>query len=112
MLCSAKTLSAVIGWLKFLAAAAHDTGRSEAGTENRGPLCRPESRIAVVAHAGIIRHTLSAFAKGLPRAAASDLTQEFNNCEMRSIVLSDATVAPPSDKTRFPGGHQWETAHL
>ena len=80
--------------------------------EDRGALRRPESRIAVVAHAGIIRHTLSAFAKGLPRAAASDLTQEFNNCEMRSVVLSDASVAPPPDKTRFPGGHQWETAHL
>ena len=80
--------------------------------EDRGVLRRPESRIAVVAHAGIIRHTLSAFAKGLPRAAASDLTQEFNNCEMRSVVLSDASVAPPPDKSRFPGGHQWETATL
>ena len=82
------------------------------GADDRGFLCRPESRIAVVAHAGIIRHTLSAFAKGLPRAAASDLTQEFNNCEMRSVVLSDASAAPPLDKARFPGGHQWETANL
>ena len=86
------------------------TGLSHA--EGRGVLCRPESRIAVVAHAGIIRHTLSAFAWGLPRAAASDLTQEFSNCEMRSVVLRDASVAPQPDKTRFPGGNHWETASL
>ena len=65
-----------------------------------------------MAHAGIIRHTLSAFAQGLPPAASADLTWEFANCEMRSMVLSDTSIMPPADKTRFPGGHQWETANL
>ena len=74
--------------------------------------CRPESRIAVVAHAGIIRHTLAAFAEGLPAAVQPDLTYEFNNCEMRSMVLSDTTVRPPPDKTRFPGGREWEKSNL
>ena len=66
----------------------------------------------MVAHAGIIRHTLSAFAEGLPAAVQPDLTQEFNNCEMRSMVLSDAAANTPPDKTRFPGGRQWDTANL
>lgn len=66
----------------------------------------------MVAHAGIIRHTLAAFAQGVAPAAQSDLTWEFANCEMRSMVLSDTEVTPPADKTRFPGGHQWETANL
>ena len=74
--------------------------------------CRPESRIAVVAHAGIIRHTLAAFAEGLPAAVQPDLTYEFNNCEMRSMVLSDTTVRPLPDKTRFPGGREWEKSNL
>ena len=73
---------------------------------------RPESRIAVVAHAGIIRHTLLAFAAGLPAAARSDLLVEFNNCEMRTMVLTDTSVEPPADKTRFPGGHEWEKTKL
>ena len=74
--------------------------------------CRPESRIAVVAHAGIIRHTLSAFASGLPAGVQPDLTHEFANCEMRSMVLSDTAVTPPRDTTRFPGGREWEKANL
>ena len=66
----------------------------------------------MVAHAGIIRHTLSVFATGLPAALQQDLTEEFNNCEMRSVVLSDTAAAPAPDNTRFPGGRQWETANL
>lgn len=49
-------------------------------------LCRPEQRIAVVSHAGFIRHTLSAFAGGLPAVAAEALQREFSNCELRTVV--------------------------
>ena len=49
-------------------------------------LCRPEQRIAVVSHAGFIRHTLSAFAGGLPTSAAEALQREFSNCELRTVV--------------------------
>lgn len=47
---------------------------------------RPEQRIAVVSHAGFIRHTLSAFARGLSGAAAEALEREFLNCELRTVV--------------------------
>lgn len=53
-----------------------------------GHLRRPEQRIAVVSHAGFIRHTLSAFAGGLPGAAAQALQREFSNCEMRTVVTA------------------------
>ena len=48
--------------------------------------CRPEQRIAVVSHAGFIRHTLSAFAGGLSGAAAAAMEREFLNCELRTVV--------------------------
>ena len=69
---------------------------------------RPESRIAVVAHAGFIRHTLTAFADTLPAGRQEDLTEEFQNCEMRTVVLSDTGIPAPKDATRFPGGRQWQ----
>ena len=47
---------------------------------------RPEQRIAVVSHAGFIRHTLSAFAGSLPPQPAEALEREFLNCELRTVV--------------------------
>jgi len=55
---------------------------------------RPEQRIAVVSHAGFIRHTLSAFARGLSGAAAEALEREFLNCELRTVVRSWCQVFP------------------
>lgn len=72
---------------------------------------RPEARIAVVAHAGFIRHTLSAFTAGLPERAAGDLRRDFANCEMRTLVLTDTSgeVAPVlDDPLAFPGGYAWK----
>ena len=97
---------------RALAAVLYRCGHKVAALVNAVRACRPESRIAVVAHAGIMRHTLSAFASGLPAGVQPDLTHEFANCEMRSMVLSDAAVTPPPDKTRFPGGREWEKANL
>ena len=64
----------------------------------------------MVAHAGIIQHTLSAFADDLPRQAAQDLTREFQNCEMRTVVLSDTSIAAKPDPLHFPGGRLWQGA--
>lgn len=71
--------------------------------------CRPESRIAVVSHADFIQQTLSQFAAALPEAAREDLTSEFANCEMRTVVLSDASSASAQpDPLHFPGGRAWQ----
>ena len=77
------------------------------------PYCRPESRIAVVSHADFIQQTLSLFAAGLPKAARESLTEEFANCEMRTVVLSDASSgsAAQPDPLHFPGGRAWQGAH-
>ena len=56
-------------------------------------LRRPEQRIAVVSHAGFIRHTLSVFAGGLPAAAAGALEREFSNCELRTVVSAPPRLA-------------------
>ncbi len=67
----------------------------------------------MVSHAGFIRHTLSAFAAGMPEPARQALTREFANCEMRSVVLSDTSSAPAQpDPLHFPGGRAWQGAAL
>ncbi|KAK9839328.1 hypothetical protein WJX81_008390 [Elliptochloris bilobata] len=87
----------------------YSRGESEAQCTERGVrflkwlMSRPEQRIAVVSHAGFIRHALSAFAGGLPDAPAEALQREFSNCELRTVVLSDASVCA-RDATWFPGG--------
>lgn len=53
-----------------------------------GATCRPEQRIAVVSHAGFIRHTLSVFAGSLPPQPAEALQREFLNCELRTMVCT------------------------
>ncbi|CAL8471428.1 g10970 [Coccomyxa elongata] len=92
----------------------YNVGESEDAVTVRGIrflrwlMTRPESRIAVVAHAGFIRHTLAAFADTLPAGSQEDLTKEFQNCEMRTVVLSDTGIPAPKDSTRFLGGRQWQ----
>ncbi|BDA46810.1 Phosphoglycerate mutase-like protein [Coccomyxa sp. Obi] len=92
----------------------YDVGESEDTITVRGIeflrwlMTRPESRIAVVAHAGFIRHTLTAFADTLPAGSQEVLTKEFQNCEMRTVVLSDTSIPAPKDSTQFPGGRQWQ----
>ena len=81
--------------------------------------CRPESRVAVVSHCGWLFHTLSAFShdnaptKSPPLAAAapgmharsSELDVDFQNCEMRTMVLTDPRSGPDrGDPAWFPGG--------
>ena len=70
--------------------------------------CRPENRIAVVSHADFLRHTLSAFA-GAEMQDIDSLVRAFNNCEMRSFVLSGGSLSSQgrADPTAFPGGREW-----
>lgn len=63
---------------------------------------RPEQRIAVVSHAGFIRHTLSAFAGSLPPQPAEALEREFLNCELRTVVW-----ACPNSICTLQGTLQW-----
>jgi hypothetical protein len=67
---------------------------------------RPETRIAVVSHAGFIKHTLAAFARDYASPVMRDsLAREFLNCELRTVILADvAGAAPLRDNTHFPGG--------
>eukprot|EP00884_Botryococcus_braunii_P017257 jgi/Botrbrau1/4214/Bobra.0044s0017.1 len=67
---------------------------------------RPEKRIAVVSHAGFLKHTLQAF--------HGKLSQEFVNCEMRTLVVTDTqnSVEPPHEPTRFPAAPPLSAAQL
>ena len=67
---------------------------------------RPEERIAVVSHAGFLRHTLEQFAG--PGMADPLLLREFQNCEMRCLVLAPAINGSTGPclqaSVNFPGG--------
>ena len=112
------------GSLPLHAAASHltttqrDSPHSELSMKSC--LCRPESRIAVVSHCGWLFHTLSAFShanapvKSPPiksaapgtHAQSSELDVDFQNCEMRTMVLTDPRSGPErGDPTWFQGGH-------
>lgn len=69
---------------------------------------RPEQHIAVVSHSSLLRHTLASYADvEAPSDVQQHLLQYFENCEMRSMVLTDA-ARPPADTGRdpyhWPGG--------
>ncbi|KAL0044729.1 hypothetical protein WJX82_007205 [Trebouxia sp. C0006] len=81
-------------------------------------MTRPESRIAVVSHCGWLFHTLSAFSHAeapvrsppinrAPPGAhtrSSELDVDFQNCEMRTMVLTDPRSGPDrGDPTWFQG---------
>ena len=89
--------------------------------------CRPESRIAVVSHCGWLFHTLSAFSHAeapvrsppinrAPPGAhtrSSELDVDFQNCEMRTMVLTDPRSGPDrGDPTWFQGGHSFQSPDL
>lgn len=68
---------------------------------------RPEQRIAVVSHAGFIRHALSAFAGSLPPQPAEALEREFLNCELRTVVW-----ACPGSICALHGALRWAACGL
>ncbi|KAK9810253.1 hypothetical protein WJX72_007356 [[Myrmecia] bisecta] len=98
-----------------LSGSIYDAGEDEYTVAERGVaflkwlMTRPEERIAVVSHCGWLRHTLGTFGETLPDAAGISLTRDFNNCEMRVVVLTDTHSPPPAkDATWFPGGRDWQ----
>ncbi|DBA66794.1 TPA: hypothetical protein ACH3X2_001936 [Trebouxia sp. C0005] len=87
-------------------------------------MTRPESRIAVVSHCGWLFHTLSAFShaeapvrsppiNAAPpgtHARSSELDVDFQNCEMRTMVLTDPRSGPDrGDPTWFQGGPSFQS---
>ena len=62
----------------------------------------------MVSHADFLRHTLSAFT-GPENQDNNNLMRMFNNCEMRSFVLSGGSLSSQGreDPTAFPGGREW-----
>ncbi|KAG6434693.1 hypothetical protein SASPL_106333 [Salvia splendens] len=65
---------------------------------------REESEIAVVTHSGFLIHTLSAFGYDCQPPVKEEICKPFNNCELRSMVFVDRSMAATgSSKTNFPG---------
>ncbi|KAL3135524.1 hypothetical protein ABBQ38_006004 [Trebouxia sp. C0009 RCD-2024] len=113
-------------WPEFTQAAHRSTfGEPDTHVTERGInflrwlMDRDESRIAVVSHCGWLFHTLSAFShdnapvKSPPISSAapgmhsqsSELDVDFQNCEMRTMVLTDPRTGPGrGDPAWFPGG--------
>ncbi|KAG6438049.1 hypothetical protein SASPL_102982 [Salvia splendens] len=64
---------------------------------------REESEIAVVTHSGFLIHTLSAFGDDCQPPVKEEICKPFNNCELRSMVFVDRSMAATSSsKTNFP----------
>ncbi|KAK9840535.1 hypothetical protein WJX84_011900, partial [Apatococcus fuscideae] len=76
----------------------YDTKRveSEHSVQHRGTLllqwllARPESSIAVVTHHGFLGWSLSSFGHECAPAVGDQMHRGFANCEMRSMVVTDA----------------------
>ncbi|GIL47218.1 hypothetical protein Vafri_4091 [Volvox africanus] len=73
---------------------------------------RPERHIAVVTHSSFLHFTLSCFGQGASEAAQGEMHKWYDNCEMRSLALTDdseAAVAAQAaagvrDEWHYPGG--------
>ncbi|EFJ50919.1 hypothetical protein VOLCADRAFT_57872 [Volvox carteri f. nagariensis] len=75
---------------------------------------RPERNIAVVSHSSFLHFTLSCFGQGAAEAVQGEMHKWYDNCEMRSLVLSDDSAeaaeaaaaggARPVDQWHFAGG--------
>lgn len=70
--------------------------------------CRPEQRIAVVTHCAFLRHTLRPYASEFGTFGQDELLRDFNNCELRSMVLSDFEGSTMHDSTWFQGGKDYK----
>lgn len=72
-------------------------------------LDRKESQIAVVSHSGFITNMLQLFGYDCSGVIQNELHQHFQNCEMRSFLISDrmATTKPKKATTDFTGGRSF-----
>ena len=66
--------------------------------------CSPESNVAVVSHCGLLFYMLASFGHECGESIQNYLHKGFDNCELRSIVLCDASGVARPNPTWFPGG--------
>lgn len=69
-------------------------------------MTRPEQRIAVVSHSSFLFFTMANFGLHASTTVQGELHRWYENCEMRTIVLSDNAGEGNLDPLWFPGGHQ------
>lgn len=69
-------------------------------------MTRPEPRIAVVSHSSFLFFTMANFGLHASTLVQGELHRWYENCEMRTIVLSDDAGSGALDPLWFPGGHQ------
>ena len=72
-------------------------------------VCRQETSIAVVSHCGFLFMMLSSYAHDCAPTVQEELHRGFENCEMRAIVLSDASGPGKLNPSWFPGGRRCVT---
>ncbi|KAK3231124.1 hypothetical protein Dsin_003005 [Dipteronia sinensis] len=65
---------------------------------------RKEKEIAVVTHSGFLYHTLSAFGNDCHASIKNEICKHFANCELRSMVIVDRSMASSDPATtNYPG---------
>jgi len=64
-----------------------------------------ETNVAVVTHSAFLWFTLAMFGGDAARPVRNKLQKWYENCEMRTLVLSDSGGAGVVDETHFQGGH-------
>lgn len=69
-------------------------------------MTRPEQRIAVVSHSSFFFFTMANFGLHTSSLVQGELHRWYENCEMRTVVLSDDSGSGTLDPLWFPGGHQ------
>lgn len=66
---------------------------------------REETNVAVVTHSALLWFTLLGFSNDCARPVRDSIQRWYENCEMRSVVLSDGgAISPVPDVTWFKGG--------
>ncbi|EFN59905.1 hypothetical protein CHLNCDRAFT_29140 [Chlorella variabilis] len=68
---------------------------------------RPETNIAVVTHSAFLWFTLTCFGNEFAKPVRENLQRWYENCEMRTLVLSDGGGMGVPDKTWFRGGEAY-----
>lgn len=68
---------------------------------------RPETNIAVVTHSAFLWFTLTCFGNEFSKPVRENLQRWYENCEMRTVVLSDGGGAGVPDKLWFRGGEAY-----
>ncbi|XP_042981240.1 phosphoglycerate mutase-like protein 1 isoform X1 [Carya illinoinensis] len=65
---------------------------------------RKEKEIAIVTHSGFLFHTLTLFGNDCHPFVKKEICKHFANCELRSMVIVDRSMAGSNDSTtNYPG---------